>query len=103
MLSRQIPVANHHSEEPTVHHAAIPVHLIEQARAAGGQPGRPQPPAAPVDAPPDPTPAPARRLVRFAAAAQRLARLARHGRGGAHARARAETPGLRAGSPGGGA
>jgi hypothetical protein len=80
-----------------VHHAAIPVHLIEQARAAGGQPGRRQPPSAPVDAPPDRTPAPARRLVRFATAAQRLTRPARRGR------ARARTPELRAGSPGGGA
>jgi hypothetical protein len=85
-----------------VRHAAIPVHLIEQARAAGGQPGRRQPPSAPVDAPPDPTPAAARRLVRFAAAAQRLARLARRGRAES-AGLRAETPGFRAGSPGGGA
>ena len=93
MLSRQGPVANHRIEEPTVRHAAIPVHLIEQVRAAG-QPGRRQPSAA-VDAPPDPTPAPTRRLVRFVASAQRLARLAHRGR--------ARTPGLRAGSPGGGA
>jgi hypothetical protein len=58
-----------------VRHAAIPVHLIQQARAAGADR---QPPWAGEDALPDPTPtpAPARRFVRLAAAAQRLARLA---------------------------
>jgi hypothetical protein len=64
-----------------VRHAAIPVHLIQQARAAGTGADR-QPPRALVDAPPDPAPAPtrtgalARRLVRWGAAAQRLARIA---------------------------
>ena len=96
-------------------HAAITLHLLDQARTAGGPPSRRQPPSAPVDAQPDPTPAPTRRLVRFAAAAQRLVRLPRRARSHAPARAdararahadahaRARTPGLRAGSPGGGA
>jgi hypothetical protein len=81
MLSRQARSRTTASEETTVRHAVITVHLIQEARAAGIEggdhlPGRPVP-----DAPADPDPAPgpgrvaalARRVVRFTAGARRLA------------------------------
>jgi hypothetical protein len=50
------------SEETTVRHALVPIHLINDARAAGAPPAE----LARLDAPPDPAPAAERRPHRLA-------------------------------------
>ena len=65
MLSRQ-GIGATASEETTVRHALVPIHLIQDARAAGA----PLAERAPVDAPPDP-PARGRRPRRLASLAHR--------------------------------
>ena len=50
------------SEETTVRHALVPLHLLPDARAAGA----PLAERAPFDAPPDPAPATERRPRRLA-------------------------------------
>jgi hypothetical protein len=62
------------SEEPTVRHALVPIHLIHDARAAGA----PLAERAPFDAPPDPAPTTERRPRRLATLVHRArARVAR--------------------------
>jgi hypothetical protein len=66
------PVANHRSEETTVRHAVITVHLIHEARTAGteGDDRLPRPPQ--PDAPAAPAPATRRRLATLARRARAL-------------------------------
>jgi hypothetical protein len=66
MLSRQ-GIGATASEETTVRHALVPIHLIQDARAAGA----PLVERAPVDAPPDPPATSGRRPRRLASLAHR--------------------------------
>jgi hypothetical protein len=66
MLSRQ-GIGATASEETTVRHALVPIHLIQDARAAGA----PLAERALVDAPPDPPATSRRRPQRLASLAHR--------------------------------